>query len=393
MTGWPECGSGAECFALGERFRQGQSVPIDLARARRLFDKACRRGFFEGCVQAGWIYQRGEGSDRDLGKAASYFDRACASHHADGCLFLARAYRSGLGVPKSDSKATELMAAATDLHRQSCESGSREACHQLFMIYATGDGVARDPVRSAGFAERACLLDDETTCWPAAMSHLKGGGGDRDLPRATRLLEHGCKGSATRLACCALATAYSSGDSPVADASAAPSLLQRACSLGEAQACIAVYAASASSPAVRDALKLFAGSCANPYPPEGCPRTCELDDVRNKARREAAVAALTAACERDEAQACLVLGLAYDQWIGGLDGGSKKAVDLLEKSCAANLPTGCYVLGYLVAFGAGPIEQNLRRSQQLYRKACETGLDAACASLGLDRRSDNRPQG
>jgi TPR repeat protein len=125
------------------------------------------------------------------------------------------------------------------------------------------------------------------------------------------------------------------------------------------------------------ALVAFSESCANPYPPAGCSRGCELNDPRSRERRDAALFILQAACNEGDGHACLALGLVYDQSLG-VKGDSEKARGLLEKACAVNVPTACYRLAYLLSFGS----EDLRRAQQLYRKACERGLSAACDSGG-----------
>lgn len=387
FSGWPECGPGVQCLALGEKYQQGQSVPRDLAKAQRLFEKACSRGAVAGCLQAGWSYQRGDGGQRDPEKAASYFDRACSGHDADGCVFLARAYGSGLGVPKSEERAAKLMGQAVALHEQACRSGDRRACSRLFAIFATGDGVAREPSRATRFAERACLLGDQPACLPAGRWYLTGESGERDAKRAVDLLERACEGKGSGPGCCALATTYASGTGVVANPARAGSLFQKACSLGEGHACILSSAKrEETSKRVGDALMAFAESCAHPYPPEACSRGCELNDPRSRERRDAALHILQAACDESDGTACLVLGLAYDQALG-VKWDSEKARGFLEKACAANVPTACYRLAYLLSFGSG----NLGRAQQLYRKACEAGLSAACDTgeqgESLDKRS------
>jgi TPR repeat protein len=369
----PRCGSGADCLALGERFEQGRSVPVDLPLAARFFEKACKRGAATGCFKLGWFYARGVAGSPDLARAASYYDRACRGHVANGCFFLSLAYAAGSGVTKNAEVAASLVAGAVPLYETACQSGDGSACTHLAGMFAKGDGVSADLPRSKRFAEQACLLGELGNCIGPGEAYLMGANGaPRDLRRARVFLNHACQGGkGMAVGCCALATTYASGDD--VDESRASMLFEKACSLGQGEACIALYQARQEvSLEVRNALQVFAESCSKPYPPVGC-SNCQFSDAGSQTRRVAALRRLEVACDDGHYEACLVLGLMTPL--------SEGSMAFLERACSHDLAPACHRLAYDVAFDKhGTLEQNVRRATELERKACDLGLAVACPS-------------
>jgi uncharacterized protein len=370
----PRCGSGVNCLALGERFEQGKSVPRDLRLAERYFGKACDRGAAFGCFKAGYFYGMGVVGPPDPARATSYYARACRGHEAEGCFAMSHAYSLGSGVTKNTEMAASLMAKAVPLYEAQCQAGERRACTRLASIFAGGNGVARDLPRSRRFGERACLLGEQANCHAPGEGYLNGENGTpRDVTRARKFLDRGCQGNGLAVSCCALATTFASGDD--VDASKAAMLFEKACSLGQGDACITHYRGKQEvSPDVRTALQLFAESCSTPYPPVGCSGgTCQFNDASSQRRRAVALRRLEVACEGKHYEACLVLGL-----ISPL---SNQSTVFLERACAHNLAPACHRLAYDVAFDEhGSPEENAKKSAALYHKACELGLAAACPS-------------
>jgi TPR repeat protein len=369
----PDCGSGIECVALGQRFEQA-GVHRDFWLARGFFEKACERGAAAGCFRVGWFYERGLVGPPDLARANSYYDRACRGNEGNGCFALLLAYSTGSGVPKNTEIAASLMTKAITLFEAACQSGERSACARLASIFGSGNGVTRDLPKSRSFAERACLLGEQGTCIGAGEAYLKGtNGAPRDLGRARDLLNRGCQwGTGGAFDCCALATTYASGND--VDESMAATLFEKACSLGQGEACITLYRGKQDVPReVRTALQVFAESCSKPYPSVGCSAgTCQFTDAGSQKRRAIALRRLEVACDNEYYEACLVLGLVTPL--------SRKSTAFLERACSHNLAPACHRLAYDVAFDEhGTPEENVRRSTELDRKACELGLGAACS--------------
>jgi uncharacterized protein len=56
----------------------GRTSTPDLAKARRMLEKACNAGRLRGCVILGNIYVNGNGVPVDKPRAVKYFESACA---------------------------------------------------------------------------------------------------------------------------------------------------------------------------------------------------------------------------------------------------------------------------------------------------------------------------
>ncbi len=60
----------------------------DYARARTLYDQACKGGFAKGCYNLGVMFSNGEGGARNKARARALFDQACKGGNAKGCSVL-----------------------------------------------------------------------------------------------------------------------------------------------------------------------------------------------------------------------------------------------------------------------------------------------------------------
>jgi TPR repeat protein len=56
-----------------------------MARARALFDQACKYGDAAGCYIAGIMFRKGDGGARDEVRAQALLDQACKGGVARGC--------------------------------------------------------------------------------------------------------------------------------------------------------------------------------------------------------------------------------------------------------------------------------------------------------------------
>jgi hypothetical protein len=85
------------------------------------------------------------------------------------------------------------------------------------------------------------------------------------------------------------------------------------------------------------------------------------------------------ACDRNDAQSCLLLGLAHSQG-RGVELDSKRAVQLYDKACTAGEPNACAMLGSAYARGDG-VPRDEGRAAKLFRRACDGGSREGCGSL------------
>jgi len=84
------------CFELGDRLMTGDGFPMDLSRARQLFEKAAEGGVADGWFRLGKLYHDGLGVDRDYAKGFNYYVEAAkrgvpeAQHNVGAMLVSAR---------------------------------------------------------------------------------------------------------------------------------------------------------------------------------------------------------------------------------------------------------------------------------------------------------------
>ena len=65
------------CVAAGQRYLLGRGAEIDLAKAARLYAKACDKGARAACCLLGGIHARGELGNDEVAKGRVYLDKAC----------------------------------------------------------------------------------------------------------------------------------------------------------------------------------------------------------------------------------------------------------------------------------------------------------------------------
>lgn len=179
----------------GNREPQGQQ-PEDPLRA------ACSRGEAAACAE---LARRGASAPPSSPQLEV---ESCGD--AKTCLKRAREARS-LHPPD--------MPRAVRWLTQSCEQRSAEACHELGVLFANGDGLLRSPKRAADLYNTACELGLDRAC-SALMPLLKE---ECQAGRLDRCIEAGQR--------------YQSGRGVPRERGAAEELFRRACSGGDATGC------------------------------------------------------------------------------------------------------------------------------------------------------------
>ncbi len=89
----------AACNNLGNIYKNGLDVAVDLVKARALFEKACELGDGNGCNNGGITFAKGEGGAVDDTKARSLYQKACDKNIGAGCNNLGVLLRDGRGGP------------------------------------------------------------------------------------------------------------------------------------------------------------------------------------------------------------------------------------------------------------------------------------------------------
>jgi len=123
------------CNDLGTAWSEGNegAAAVDHARAKGLYEKACKGKDGLGCFNLGNVYRLGEGVKVDLQAAFDNFKKSCDLDQAKGCTEQAIMYYEGKPVPKDEQKAVELLGKA-------CKLGSQPACKNLEILKQAAAG-------------------------------------------------------------------------------------------------------------------------------------------------------------------------------------------------------------------------------------------------------------
>jgi uncharacterized protein len=231
------------CAELARRYRAGDGVERDLAKAAEALQDGCEAGEPALCVEAGRAVLRGEGVKPDPALARELFGDACTQRTHAGCLDLALMLQNGTGVPRDRQ-------AATVLFGKACAANDAIACQLHGDAYYIASGVERDVKVAERSYRRACALDLPSACTKVAdLLRLAG-----DMAHAQELYKKSCaaeetdactilaldKGCETRESCLDLADLCSdhlSGFSVLAEPALARVPCEKACQGGVGEAC------------------------------------------------------------------------------------------------------------------------------------------------------------
>jgi TPR repeat protein len=140
-------------------------------------------------------------------------------------------YEQALSLYKSGN-----LSGAADLNRKACDSGERQGCNNLGLMYYRGEGVPKDLSRAANLYQRACDAGGTGGCTNLGLMYLRGESVPKDPNRAAELFKRGCDTNAP-VACTNLGLMYARGENLPQDMNRAATLYKRACDGGNAQGC------------------------------------------------------------------------------------------------------------------------------------------------------------
>jgi len=175
------------CYNLGEMYYKGVGVSKDPARAARLYRKACDGGNMDGCTALGLMYYNGEGVSKDPARAVRLWRKACDGGDMDGCNGLGWMYDNGKGVPKDKAMAVRLL-------RKACDGGYMVGCNNLGWMYYNGKGVFKDYARAVRLYRKVCDGGNMDGCKNLGEMYRDGKGVPKDKARAVRLFRKACDG-------------------------------------------------------------------------------------------------------------------------------------------------------------------------------------------------------
>lgn len=237
----------------------------------------------------------------------------------------------------------------------------------LFLACASAPVAPSAPVHTSRppcSAPRECLAacsSDVRACTLAADRLRYGSGITRDEPRAERLYRQACE-ARDGLACAGLGWVSQGPEAEKAFVRARP-LLQAACALDDAEACVS------------EGLLLLEG------------RGGPVDATGGEARVRRGLELLTTACHAGAGAACIRAATLFEAGPASVRDDSRALV-YLQRACDAGVAGGCssLALRYLTGRGVEPDRARAlalyQRVGEHYRASCEAGEATACAELG-----------
>jgi TPR repeat protein len=187
-------GKGEDCFTLGLTYygladHEDKHLPMDLARAALMFERACALGQTDACSNLGNMYSDGDQVPKDLKRAAELYEQACDHGVKEACANLGKLLENGNGIPKDVDRAAKL-------YEQACQHGVNAICNHLGWLYLLGQSVAKNTKLGLAALKHACESGDASSndaCDSYAYALLNGIGTQRNEPQALELFEKACK--------------------------------------------------------------------------------------------------------------------------------------------------------------------------------------------------------
>jgi hypothetical protein len=135
------CNQEASCYD------EGDCATKDVARATRLYVRACNAGSKTACDNVGTNYLSGLGVTKDEGLGLTFIERACFGGRLQSCV-------------GGDSDAEMKRNAARHLKMAdfACTARKVGACLQASEAYSPGGYASVDPSLAASYRAKACAI-------------------------------------------------------------------------------------------------------------------------------------------------------------------------------------------------------------------------------------------
>jgi TPR repeat protein len=159
-------------------YEQGWGVPQSAVDSIYWLSLAAEDNFAPAVDHLGNVYRMGKGVSVDLARARELYERAAFGGNSNAMANLARVHREGLGVPVDVREAVRWYERATEL-------GNPFAPYQLSQMYLKGEKpLRRDPARALKLLQLSADRGYEWAFWRLARFYETGEDGKKDLETA-----------------------------------------------------------------------------------------------------------------------------------------------------------------------------------------------------------------
>jgi len=138
----------AAMVRIGQRFLNGDGLPLDTGKAIDWLTRAADRGSSQAMALLGRIFLEDKEVPKDSDRGAGWLLKGAEKGDVDAMYLLAFLYLEGDGVQQSHSKAVHWFEEAS-------RQGDPEAALELALLYEQGRGVQRDPRKAYQWYRKA----------------------------------------------------------------------------------------------------------------------------------------------------------------------------------------------------------------------------------------------
>lgn len=140
-------------YEIGARYSEARGVSADPVEAKDWFVMAAEQDFAPAQYRLGNIYENGIGFTRDLDLAKTYYQDAAANGHIKSM--------HNLGVIFASEGDSQDLALAAEWFKRAADYGVKDSQVNIAILYARGEGVARDLAESYKWFAIAAKNGDE----------------------------------------------------------------------------------------------------------------------------------------------------------------------------------------------------------------------------------------
>lgn len=225
-------GDGEACNRIATSYEKGDSdanIPIDLAKARHFYQRACDLKQRLGCVWAAELYEREINGKQFLEKAWAAYKKACEMGEGTGCDKLAAMTIGNAGVKPGTFDLRMFFS-------KLCGGKVAAGCFHLGVAHMEGHHGGIDLQKAFTLFNKGCSLKDASSCLNTAAFLYSGKLGRKDHKRARVFYRKGCE-LRSYPACRELGAMLFNGLGGDKNDKEAAKLLSRACRAGDKRSC------------------------------------------------------------------------------------------------------------------------------------------------------------
>lgn len=192
-------GRGLSCFNYGLLRSNGQGVAADLQDAIRYYRLGCRRGSDDACTNLAIYYLRSDASLPELGIGAGLLRNTCKNGGLAACSNMGALLREGKITDASNSE-------AAGFFRKACDGGYGAGCRSLGNMAEEGIKVAGPKRAALKYYVKGCILEYASSCYNVGLVYWTGFHAPKRVRASLAWFGKGCKmGSASSCAGASLA--------------------------------------------------------------------------------------------------------------------------------------------------------------------------------------------